>query len=258
MLVGFQGIARDVTERRRAEAERAHRARELAVRILEAQESERKRISRELHDETAQSLSVLLTNLDLLEQYVPRDAAELRAGLHRVGVLAKRVLDEVRTLSHDLRPTILDDVGLRPALEWLAREFEQTYGGIVTVHADPRVAESLTAEEELALFRIAQEALTNSGKHGAAHRVTLSLAVSAGVAALIVEDNGAGFDTTRAVRPSKEGHLGLYGMRERAALLDGTVSISSAPGTGTRVEVEIPLRRAESDLADVRTLSNTR
>lgn len=256
-LVGVQGIARDVTERRRAEEERAHQARELAVRILEAQESERKRISRELHDETAQSLSILLTNLDLLEQHVPRDAGELRAGLLRIGNLAKRVLDEVRTLSHDLRPTILDDVGLCPALEWLAREYELSYGGRVEVRADPTLSSELTPEEELALFRMAQEALTNSGKHGAAAEVSVSLSAEDACATLTVEDNGEGFDVTDVKRPSKEGHLGLYGLRERAALLNGTVSIASRPGEGTRVRVQIPLERA-SGQETPRALSEAR
>jgi signal transduction histidine kinase len=240
-----------VTERRRAEAERAVRARELATRILEAQEAERKRISRELHDETAQSLSILLTHLDLMEQHVPTGSPQLADALGRAGALAKRVLDEVRTLSHDLRPTILDDVGLCPALEWLAGEYRQTYGGTVHVQADAGSAARLSGEEELALFRITQEALTNSGKHGGATDVSVSLDVSQTLVTLTVEDNGRGFDVRDVKRPSKEGHLGLYGMRERAGLLDGTVRIASTPQEGTRVIAEIPLSQpAESGASE--------
>jgi PAS domain S-box-containing protein len=243
-LVGIQGIARDVTERRRLEEERAQHARELSARILQAQEEERKRIARELHDETAQALSVLLANLDLLEDRVPPNGEQVRDGLQRVAVLARRALDQVRGISHDLRPSILDDAGLLPALDWLAREYEQNYGGSVRVLSDPSVEGLLSPDKELAIFRIAQEAMTNSGKHGASRSVSVTLSRRGSGAQLVVQDNGHGFDVRHAPRPGKDGHLGLYGIRERAALLDGTVNIASRVGQGTTVVVEIPLAEA--------------
>lgn len=227
-------------ERKRMEEERARHAEELATRVLQAQEEERKRIARELHDETAQTLSVLLAHLDLLERHMPDDAPA-RAGFQRVAVLARRALDETRALSHDLRPTILDDAGLVAALEWIAVEYEETYGGSVHVDAEPEPEGRLSTEIEIALFRIAQEALTNSGKHAAAQNVRLSLCFTPAAARLVVEDDGRGFDRDHVPDPTRDGRLGLYGMHERASLLGGQVQIISAPGKGTRTSVEIPL-----------------
>lgn len=228
-------------ERKRLEDERSRHGTELAARVLQAQEEERKRIARELHDETAQSLSMLLTNLDLLEPHIPQDNEPLRSGFTRVGMLAKRTLDETRALSHDLRPTILDDAGLVAALQWIAVEHERAYGSFVRVHAETRRAERLPSEVEVALFRIAQEALTNSGKYAHAKRINVTLTFPGIAALLVVKDNGEGFDPNRISGPTRKGRLGLYGMRERAALLGGTISVQSAPGKGTEVRVELPL-----------------
>jgi PAS domain S-box-containing protein len=227
-------------ERKRLEDERSRHVSELATRVLQAQEEERKRIARELHDETAQSLSMLLTNLDLLEPHIPLDNEPLRSGFTRVGALAKRTLDETRALSHDLRPTILDDAGLVAALQWIAVEHERVYGNFVRIHAEMRHAQRLPSDVEVALFRIAQEALTNSGKYAHAKRVNVTLTFPGNSARLVVKDNGDGFDPDRISGPTRKGRLGLYGMRERAALLGGTISVQSAPGKGTEVRVELP------------------
>lgn len=227
-------------DRKRLEDERSRHVSELATRVLQAQEEERKRIARELHDETAQSLSMLLTNLDLLEPHIPLDNEPLRSGFTRVGALAKRTLDETRALSHDLRPTILDDAGLVAALQWIAVEHERVYGNFVRIHAETRRAERLPSEVEVALFRIAQEALTNSGKYAHAKRVNVTLSFPGSTARLVVKDNGDGFDPNKISGPTRKGRLGLYGMRERAALLGGTVSVHSSPGKGTEVRVELP------------------
>ncbi|HEX6509777.1 MAG TPA: PAS domain S-box protein, partial [Chloroflexota bacterium] len=234
-------------ERKRLENERARHSTELATRVLQAQEEERKRIARELHDETAQSLSMLLTNLDLLEPHIPRDNVALTSGFERIGRLAKRTLDETRALSHDLRPTILDDAGLVAALQWIAVEHERAFGSFVRIDAEPRDATRLPPEVEVALFRIAQEALTNCGKYARARRVRVSLSFPKGMARLVVKDNGEGFNPEGVSGPTRNGRLGLYGMRERAALLGGTVTVSSAPGKGTEVRVELPLPNREGD-----------
>jgi signal transduction histidine kinase len=182
----------------------------------------------------------LLANLDLLEPYVSVEDEPLRAGLARVRTLARRALDETRALSHDLRPTILDDVGLCAAVEWLAAEYERTYGGAASFHADPRLEGALSGEQEVALFRIAQEALTNSGKHAGARNVRVSLSCSDSSVKLVIEDDGRGFDLDHVAGPTREGRLGLYGMRERAGLLGGRLQIHTDPGRGTRIVAEIP------------------
>ena len=132
--------------------------------MLQAQEEERKRLARELHDDTAQSLSTLLINVDLLEPFLPVDSPQLHGGLDRIRDLTKRTLDNVRALSHDLRPTILDDFGLVAALRWYVDEYQDTFGMQVDVEIESP-PEPLAPDVELALFRIAQEALTNSGKY---------------------------------------------------------------------------------------------
>ncbi len=228
-------------ERKRLEDERARHSTELATRVLQAQEEERKRIARELHDESAQSLSMLLTNLDLLEPHIPPDNEPLQSGFNRISTLAKRTLDETQALSHDLRPTILDDAGLIAALQWIAVEHEHAYGSFVRVHAEARHAPRLSSDVEVALFRIAQEALTNSGKYAHARRVNVALTFPDGAAQLVVKDNGKGFDPDSVSGPTRKGRLGLFGMRERAGLLGGSIEISSAPGKGTEVRVQLPL-----------------
>lgn len=233
-------------ERHHLEEARAREARQLTTRILQAQEEERKRIARELHDETAQSLSTLLINLDLLEPHIPADASLLRAGFERVGEIARRTLDETRALSHDLRPTILDDVGLEAALRWFAAEFQRTFGTEVEVVTRFEADARLAPETEVALFRIAQEALTNCGKHARAEHVRVTLLVEEHAISLQVQDDGIGFDPERVQQPTRLGRLGLYGMAERAELLGGTLQITAAPGRGTCVALTVPWEEREA------------
>lgn len=228
-------------ERKRLEEERTRHGQELATRVMQAQEEERKRIARELHDDTAQSLSMLLTNLDLVEPSIPSTELELHNGFKRVASLARRALDAVRALSHDLRPTILDDAGLEAALEWVAAEYEREFRGAAFVDARLPDDIAFSPELEVALFRIAQEALTNSGKHAEATTVWIRLRVEDGAAVLYIEDDGRGFDPESVPRPTREGRLGLYGMRERAALFGGTLTVSTELGRGTTVRAILPL-----------------
>ena len=219
--------------------------REMTTRVLRAQEEERKRIARELHDDTAQSLSSMLISMDLLEPHLEGTDAAVHAGFDRVRTLTKRTLDEVRTLSHDLRPTILDDFGLSAALRWFADEYEVTFGVPVDVEVAPLPDERLNPETELALFRIAQEALTNSGKYAGATKTCVSLDFTDAAARLVVADNGRGFSPEEVMGPTRQGGLGLYGMRERAELLDGTLHVESVPGEGTRVTATVPIDDTE-------------
>lgn len=225
----------------------AHYSKMLTTRVLQAQEEERKRIARELHDDTAQSLSTLLINLDMIEPHVPLDDAILRTGFERVREIVKRTLDATRALSHDLRPTILDDFGLTAALHWYADEYARTFGIPVHIHVEPADDGALTSDVELALFRIAQEALTNSGKHAAASRISLAMTFPDDLIKLVVEDNGKGFEPRDRTGPTRQGGLGLYGMEERAELLGGSLTVDSDPGKGTRVTALIPLARPDPD-----------
>lgn len=245
-LQSVANVLATAIERKRMEEERTRHATELASRCIAAQEDERKRIARELHDETAQALSSLLINLDLLEGHVPPDGHELRSGIARIRSLTRRTLDATRALSHDLRPTILDDVGLVAAIHWFAAEHRDMYGADVDVDIEqPPV--SLSQDLELAIFRIAQEALTNSGKYAGAKNVCISLSFPESIARIVIEDDGKGFDPRRVHGPTRHGRLGLYGMRERAALLGGSLTVTASPGCGTRVTAEIPLSRPPSD-----------
>lgn len=227
-----------VAERTR-EIERINR--EMTTRVLQAQEAERKRIARELHDETAQSLATLLIHLDLLKNHVPQDNGPLASGITRIRRVLRRTLDEVRTLSHDLRPAILDDAGLAAAIRSYAEEWEQTFGVPARVDAEDVPGGHLPSDLEIALFRIVQEALMNIGKYARAQTAHVTLSFPHRSVLLEVRDDGVGFDPAQLERPTRQGGLGLYGMRERAALFGGTLTIDSVPGRGTRITIRAPL-----------------
>lgn len=239
---------RDVTEQKRLERERAQHHRELTTRVLQAQEDERKRIARELHDETVQDLTSLLINLDVAERHLQETNGDTANPLSRVRAIARRALDETRALAHSLRPPILDDVGLVAALEALGEEHTQTYGMAVSVDAaDEQSTVPLEPYLETVLFRVAQEALTNACKHGHGREVRICLDVGEELATLTVVDNGQGFDPQQAGGSDCRGGLGLDGMRERAALVGGNLDIASAPGKGTRVTLHVPVVARSGD-----------
>ncbi|MFC2029992.1 GAF domain-containing sensor histidine kinase, partial [Chloroflexota bacterium] len=212
-----------------------------AHKITQAQENERKRIARELHDDTIQSLIALsrrLESLAILEEELPAEAAQ------RVGDLqvnTKEVIQRVRRFSQDLRPSILDDLGLLPALEELTAELNRRD----TIHAELWVQgeeRRLSSELELTLFRIAQEALNNAAKHANASRVTTVLELGESAVELSVQDDGRGFKPPSLTDHSPpENRLGLIGMHERARLLGGTLRIDSSPERGTKILVNVPV-----------------
>jgi signal transduction histidine kinase len=213
---------------------------ELIKRVLTAQEDERRRIARELHDETGQSLSALILNLDIARAGAG-DHPQTAEALERLKGLAETALEEVRKLIYDLRPTILDDLGLTAALRWYAHEQLEPRGVEVTFLIGIGQAR-LDTVVETTLFRIAQEAMWNIVKHAGATRAEVRLDPIPGGVRLAVHDNGRGFrpDEQRRFDPLRGG-LGLGGMRERAALIGGTVSIRSSEGHGTEVVAELPL-----------------
>jgi PAS domain S-box-containing protein len=215
--------------------------REITTRVLQAQEEERKRIARELHDETAQSLASLLIALDGLKPHIPEENGPLASGMSRFEQVLKRTLDEVRALSHDLRPAILDDFGLGAAMQSYADEWTETFGVPVRLDAEAVPDGRLPSDTEVALFRVVQEALMNAGKYARAHAVTILLSFANDAVLLVVQDDGVGFDQEQLGGPSRRGGLGLSGMRERAALLGGTLTIDTTPGQGTRITLRAPL-----------------
>jgi len=196
--------------------------------LLEGQELERKRLARELHDETGQALTSILLGLKSLEAQVGEEPVA------RIRELVGSALDDVRRLTVELRPPALDDFGLGPALERLVSMTAKRSG--IDIQLSVRSPGSLGPEQETALYRIVQEALTNVIKHAHARSVSVMVTPSGGGVRTLIEDDGTGFDPG-AVR---EGALGLVGIRERVAILGGRFQLQSAPGSGTTIVVELP------------------
>jgi signal transduction histidine kinase len=205
-------------------------ARDALRRVVAAQELERRRLARELHDETGQALTSILLALKPLED---GPASEAVAELHELVVTA---LQDVRRLAVELRPKVLDDFGLVPALERLTASFGEQTGLNVTFQSTVG-EERLPGEMETALFRVVQESLTNVVKHSHASTVSIVLTRRGDSVAVVVEDDGAGFDPDA----SSDG-IGLLGMRERLAILDGKLEVESTPGNGTTLVAEIPVQ----------------
>lgn len=214
--------------------------REAAARALGAQERERDRVARELHDQTGQALTNQIIALDLMLEDGSQPTA-VSARLRDVKETLETTLEEVHRLAQDLRPAVLDDLGLLPALRTLARQAGAAPTAI-TVDAATlkgRLAPTL----ETALYRIAQEAVTNALKYARARQIRIGLRETDGGVVLEVHDDGQGFDESAIERNGRTGPgLGLYGMHERAALLGGTLKIRSRPGAGTQVRAELPLQ----------------
>ncbi len=216
--------------------ETAERLRAFPGQILRAQEEERRRIARELHDEAAQVLTSLLVRLRLLEQFRTPDEAQAR--VTELRELTARALHDVRRIALELRPAVLDDLGLVAAIQAHVDDVNAA-GGVRATLTSEGLDRRLPPEIELALYRVAQEALTNVVRHARASSARARLARSGARVTLEIEDDGTGFDA-RLSRPA--GGLGLEGMRERMALIGGEVRVESNPGRGTRITAaaEIP------------------
>ncbi len=209
-------------------------AQDLSARLLSAQEQERRAISRELHDEVGQSLSALLMEAGHAAASVPSGAAEVRRHVDSIKKLAEASVQVIRNMTLLLRPSMLDDFGLVPALEWQAREVSKRTGLLVRVTAEESASE-LPEEHKTCIYRVVQEALHNCARHSQAQRVNVEVHQENSRIFLVVEDDGTGFDALR-VRG-----LGLAGMAERVNHLGGTFRVHSRPGGGTRLKAEIPL-----------------
>jgi signal transduction histidine kinase len=228
----------EVLQRQRAE-EAAHL---VLRRLSEAEETERGRISRELHDRLGQDLTALKLGLENLRQQgsVAKAVGGKLAKLER---MAEGLMHDIHRLAWELRPSVLDDMGLDRALKRFSEDWSQNTGVAVDFHTGGDLAtRRLPHEFETVLYRIAQEALTNVARHAHASRVSVLLERRPGYASLIVEDDGRGFESEGTTEsPAATGRLGLLGMQERARLAGGSLTVESAPGGGTTVFARLPI-----------------
>lgn len=235
-ITGFEHVARDVT----AEKQQQENVRAYIQQITRAQEEERKRIARDLHDDVSPDILILIHKLDDLTPSPRLNVTELKQKVKGAREQAVKALEALRATAQGLRPRILDDLGLVAALDWIAEELEkdQKIQAKVEVTGLDR---KLTPETQMVLFRIAQEALNNIRKHARATVVNIKVEGGPDTIRMTVMDNGVGFEA-----PSKidgmvsAGRLGLMGMNERARLLNGNLQIKSAPGKGTELTVTLP------------------
>ena len=214
------------TERRRASSA-----------ALSAQEEERTRIARDLHDEVNQSLTGLLLRLEAVREHAPR---ELAKEIDDTKALANQAMQELLTLARQLRPTALDDLGLKAALAGNVTEVNNRGALDVSFKSDASTYSDLSADAQLVVYRVAQEAISNAAQHAEAEEVQVSLARMDGTVELTVTDDGCGFTFDQASRG-----LGMGGMRERALLVGGDLRIESRPGVGTRVRLRVPIENMD-------------
>ena len=241
----FTVILRDITERKAAQealSRSEEQLRALAIRLQRAREEEATRIARELHDQLGRYLTTIKMDLLLIDKIVTRQARG--EDLREVGDKARMMLETideavhaVRKIATELRPGMLDDLGLAAAVEWQAKEFERR-AGVASVVRVPEEELELSREQATAFFRIFQEILTNVARHARADRVWVNLELQEGMVVLEVEDNGVGISPNAASQPNA---LGLLGIRERAAIFGGHVEIAGTYGKGTTVIVRMPI-----------------
>jgi PAS domain S-box-containing protein len=239
-LRGFSVVVRDVTQRKLGEQllrESREQLRALSAHLLSAREEERTAIAREIHDEFGQALTGLKMDLSWLSTRLPAGQPTLIEKAKAMSSLIDSMVKNVRRIAMELRPGLLDDLGILPAMEWYAHEFQARTG--IQCQLTVRQADlQLDRDRATAVFRIFQEALTNVARHANATRVTARLKIVANVLVLEVEDNGTGIAERDLSSPTA---FGLIGMRERALLLGGEVRIRGKPARGTIVTAKIPL-----------------
>ncbi len=209
------------------------------VTVIRAQEEERRRVARDIHDGPAQLLANVVFRIEVCQKLIQTDLARATAELDELKSLVRQSLQDVRKIIFDLRPMALDDLGLVPALRGYLEGFSERTGvqGTLKVFGDER---RLAPSLEVAVFRLVQEALNNVWKHARARSVTVKVELMPSQVRAVVEDDGVGFDVAAAMEDRHK--FGLLGMRERVELLDGSLDIASVPGRGTRITFSIPLR----------------
>jgi signal transduction histidine kinase len=245
----YVGRLEDRIHRQRVkEAENTRDLQRLSMKVITAQEEERRVIARELHDEVGQALTAIKVELAVAEREI-RSVGGPHDVLDDARAISESVLTTVRDLSHLLHPSVLDDLGLAAAVDWYLKGFGRRHGLQVDLVKD-RMDERLQPEAEVTAYRIIQEALTNVVKHADANSCRVYLQRLANTLLVTVEDDGVGFDVQRSDHPDDPYGLGLIGIRERVSRLGGSLRLESSPGRGTRLTVELPVR-VELPVADV-------
>jgi PAS domain S-box-containing protein len=237
-VAGFRGVARDITERKEAEQaliQRGRQLRELAAQLTQAEDRERRRIALELHDGVGQYLAVVRMRLSKLAADSP---PAQRPTLEYLLELLSQAIADTRTLTTQLSPTLLYEVGLAAALQWLGEESRRRYGLEVAVAGDDQNC-PLDDEIKAFLFRACSELLLNVAKHSGARRARVGLECRQGKARLVVEDDGKGLDPAAAAQ-GRQGGLGLFSLRERAEFLGGELALETPSGGGARTRLEVP------------------
>ncbi|HEU6448479.1 MAG TPA: ATP-binding protein [Verrucomicrobiae bacterium] len=219
--------------------------RHLSREVLRAQEEERKRISRELHDVIAQTLTGINVRLATLKKEANLNSADLEKSIARTQKLIQHSVDIVHQFARELRPTVLDDLGLIPALHTFMKNFREQTGVLVSLSAFAGV-EQVNGDKRTVLYRVAQEALTNVARHAQASQVDVKIQKTGGAICMKIKDDGKGFEEQRVLHDKKRKRLGLLGMRERLEMVGGTFTVTSAPGKGTTVTAQIPLTNGKS------------
>jgi signal transduction histidine kinase len=233
-IVYIAGQEREIRKRYAELAESRDSQADLSSRLLDAQEQERRSISRELHDEVGQSLGALLVDVGRLNAMLPPEDSRIHDAVRQIKAVAERSVASVRNISLLLRPSMLDDLGLVAALEWQAREISRRSEVEVDVESDG-IPDDLSEEYKMCIYRLTQEALSNVARHSGAHHAWVAVRRNPGKIAISIKDDGHGFDPARAKG------LGLLGMEERVRRLKGTFHVQSKPGEGTILTAELPL-----------------
>jgi signal transduction histidine kinase len=231
-------LEREGRHRYEALVESRRELEELSARMESAQEAERRSISRELHDEVGQTLGLLLLEVGQVAKLVPAGDQIVQGQITRIKSTAESAVKSIRDIALLLRPPMLDDLGLLPALEWQAREVSRRSNLEVTVGAED-LPEKLPDELKVCVYRLVQEALNNAATHSGAKNAKVKVARKGEAIGVRVEDDGRGFD------PSRTRGMGLLGMEERVRRLNGVFAVRSAPGQGTTVTAELPVRSPE-------------
>jgi signal transduction histidine kinase len=234
----FNVMARTLEDKMQSE-------RKYISRIIDAQENERKRISRELHDEVGQALTAIKFNLDMIDRDLPQTLPFARGRLGEAKALSNHILASMRRLSTELRPSMLDELGLIPTLRWYIQNFSNRLN-LYTRFEAIGIDEKLPPQIETAFYRIVQEALNNTAKHAGADRIEVSFQKRNSTISVSIRDNGKGFDLDEVLHPqSPERGFGLVGMQERVSLLGGSIEIHTQPGMGTQIQIDVPCRNGE-------------
>ena len=234
-VVRISRLEQQAAQQQAATAQAERQLRQLSQQLVSSQEQERKSLSRELHDEIGQSLTALRIELGNLERTRSAPGNDFQTHLEETKKLAEETLSAARSISMGLRPAMLDELGLGPALEWQTREFSRRFSipVVLALNSDLR---DLPDQHRTYLYRIVQEGLTNCARHSRAHNIRVTVQDNAEQISVIIEDDGVGFDNKN---PTKYG-LGLLGISERARELSGEVFIDSSPGQGTCIRVTLP------------------